>query len=42
MIWNMEIGTWLYYFALPWGTFLFTVLYGFYWLTVSDSEEMMK
>ena len=32
MIWGMTIGTWLYYFALPWSTFIFTVIYGFYWL----------
>lgn len=32
MIWGMTIGTWLYYYALPWSTFVFTVIYGFYWL----------
>ena len=32
MIWNMTLGTWLYYFALPWSTFIFTVVYGIYWL----------
>ena len=28
----MTFGTWLYYFALPWSTFIFTVAYGIYWL----------
>lgn len=32
MIWGMTLGTWLYYYALPWSTFVFTVIYGFYWL----------
>lgn len=40
-MWNMEIGTWLYYFALPWSTFIFTVVYGFYWIysTRNDSKS---
>ena len=39
MIWNMDTGTWLYYFLLPWGTFIFTVVYGFYWYFSSKKKD---
>ncbi len=39
MIWHMDTGTWMYYFALPWGTFVFSVVYGIIWYTRSKRKD---
>jgi|BioPla2DNA2_1021312.scaffolds.fasta_scaffold03176_11 phage shock protein PspC (stress-responsive transcriptional regulator) len=41
-MWGMEIGTWMYYFLLPWGTFVFTVVYAIYWLISDNKKEKKK
>ncbi len=31
MVWNMPTSSFLFYYVLPWTSFLFVVIYGIFW-----------
>lgn len=39
MVWDMPMSTFLFYYVFPWGSFLFVILYGIYWMMASNKKQ---